>query len=290
MYGLGMAEAELAPVLKQRREVITITTKFGINVSAAGSAAARVQGPVRTVLSKCPSLGDELKVLGRGPRSGWVGRITYASAGYTARSAERSLDHSLRTLGTEYIDIFTLHDPVGGLMRGAPDLVAYLNRQRDIGRIRSWGLTGEISELPGVVRELSEQPPLVQFRDDIFDPPPHAGPTLAEASITFGALGRALPALRWFLARFPEERNAWSDRLDVDLRDEASLPTLLVRQAFRRNLGGVVLFTSTRAARMRAAVEAGDEDVGISTADDGAAVSELAAAARSASPACGPAL
>lgn len=34
MYGLGRAEAELAPVLKHRRGDMTITTKFGIDPTA----------------------------------------------------------------------------------------------------------------------------------------------------------------------------------------------------------------------------------------------------------------
>lgn len=282
MYGLGAAESELSPVLKRRRDQITITTKFGIDATAFSRVAARLQGPARLLLSKRPNLEADLKVIARGPRSGWVGRLLYASAGYSERSAERSLARSLSALGTEYIDVFALHDPVGGLISGAPELIGYLNRQRDLGRIRTWGLAGEKSELPDVVERLGDEVPLVQFQDDLFDLAPDAEPILAEAKITFGAVRRVLPAIQWFLARSPTEREAWSARLELDLRNEASLPLLLLRQALRRNPDGVVLFSSSRSTRVRTAVEAVSDSAMISKVDEGVAISELAAAARSA--------
>lgn len=283
MYGLGAAESELAPVLKRRRDQITITTKFGIDATAFSRVAARLQGPVRLLLSKRPNLEADLKVVARGPRSGWVGRLLYASAGYSEQSAERSLAHSLSALGTEYIDVFALHDPVGGLISGAPGLIRYLNGQRDLGRIRTWGIAGEKSDLPDVVERLGDDVPLAQFQDDLFDLAPHAGPVLAKAKITFGALRRVLPAIQWFLARSPTECDAWSARFELDVRNETSLPLLLLRQANRRNPDGIVLFSSSRKTRVRAAGEALTDTAMISRVDEGVAISELAAAARSAS-------
>ncbi|MGA9921721.1 MAG: aldo/keto reductase [Candidatus Dormiibacterota bacterium] len=280
MYGLGMAESELAPVLKGRRAEITVTTKFGIGMTVAGRLAGRVQGPARALLATQPSLGEELKARGRGPRSGWVGRMLYSPEGYSVRSAERSLAHSLRALQTDYIDVFTLHDPVGHLAGGAPDLLAYLNRQRDAGRIRAWGITGEIRDLLEVARELQEPAPLIQFRDDVFEPLPTTDAGLAEARITFGGMSRVLPAMRRFLANHPDECNKWSERLTMNLREKAVLPTLLLRQALRRNPGGVALFTSTSSGRVRSAAESVSDAAAVMDPNESLATSGLADATR----------
>lgn len=282
MYGLGAAESELAAVLKRRRDQITVTTKFGIDATGFSRVAGRLQGPVRLLLSKRPNLERDLKVIARGPRSGWVARLLYASAGYTEQSAERSLARSLSALGTEYIDVFALHDPVGGLISGAPELIGYLNRQCDLGRIRTWGLAGEKSDLPDVVEQLRDEVPVAQFQDDLFDLAPDADPILGKAKITFGALRRVLPIIQWFLARSPTERDAWTARFELDLRNETSLPLLLLRQAHRRNPDGIVLFSSSRQTRVRTAVEAVSDSAMNSQVDEGVAISELAAAARSA--------
>lgn len=280
MYGLGMAESELAPLLKGRRAEITITTKFGIDMTVAGRLAGRAQGPARALLSTHPGLGEELKARGRGPRSGLVGRLLYSPEGYSVRSAERSLARSLRALQTDYIDVFALHDPVGHLTGGAPDLVHYLNRQRDIGRIRTWALTGEIRDLPDVVRELPEPAPLIQFRDDVFEPLPTGAPVLSDAWITFGGIGRVLPAIRRFLANRPDECSKWSESLAMNLQDDAVLPALLLRQALRRNPVGVALFTTTSLRRVRAAAESVSDNAAVVDSSESVTTSALAEAAR----------
>ena len=52
MYGLGLAETELAPFLKGRRADITVTTKFGIEPTLLAKGVARVQKPMRAFLAK----------------------------------------------------------------------------------------------------------------------------------------------------------------------------------------------------------------------------------------------
>jgi D-threo-aldose 1-dehydrogenase len=284
MYGFGRAEAELAPFLKRRRDEITVTTKFGIEPTAIGRGVGRVQGPVRSVLAALPQLGEELKSAGRGPGSGPIGRLLYASTGYGARSAAAGIEQSLRALGTSYIDVFALHDPVGRLVSEAPDLVAYLNGQRDLGRIRCWGIAGELMESDGAMHELLQLAPFLQFRDDIFDTPQRFGSSTGRATATFGSLRRALPALRRYFLDFPSGREAWRDRFGFDILDGNGLTALLIREALRRNLDGPVLFTSTRPGRVDAAAEAISERGGTSDADEARAMKEFAATVQSSYP------
>lgn len=166
MYGLGLAEAELAPFLRRRRGDVTVTTKLGTEPTVLSKAIGHVRKPVRSFIAKRPAVDEDLKVAGQGPRSGIVGRILYSALGYKRESAQRGLERSLRVLGTDYVDVFLLHDPTGGVITEAPSLVDYLEEQRRLGRIRSWGVTSPPTELPEVMHVL-DNAGVAQFKDDI---------------------------------------------------------------------------------------------------------------------------
>jgi D-threo-aldose 1-dehydrogenase len=282
MYGLGLAEPELGSWLKARRADVTVTTKFGIDPTLLSRGAALIQPPVRAFLARRPSVGEGLKTAGQGPHSGPLGRLLYSSPGYHRRSAQAALERSLRALGTDYIDIFLLHDPIGGLITGAPELTGYLDEQRRAGRIRCWGVTGQPSELREVTERLGETP-VVQFRDDIFEIPLSGECMLDGARITFGALARAVPASRQFLAQSPDSVRTWSERLGVDLAEESNLPRMLLRAALRRNVAGPVLFSTTRPERVRMAAEVAGQSTGLSEGE-ATTLGEFATAVRSACP------
>jgi D-threo-aldose 1-dehydrogenase len=278
MYGLGLAEAELASFLKHRRGNVTITTKFGIDPTLLAKGIAPFQRPLRTFLERRPNVREGLIDSGRGPHSGLFGRLLYTSAGYHCRSAQLGIEQSLHTLKTDYIDIFLLHDPMSDLINDAPELADYLDKQCLIGKIRCWGVTGRNFELSGITKRLGRAP-VLQFRDDIFEVPLNATPLTGGASITYGSLARSLPILRRFLADSPDASDMWSERLGVDLTEESSLPRVLLSIALRRNTGGPVLFTTTKPQRGRVAAEAAIQSDGLSDVEM-AKFGEFADAAR----------
>jgi D-threo-aldose 1-dehydrogenase len=282
MYGLGLAEAELASFLSERRADVTLTTKFGIDPTLLAREVALLQGPVRAFLAKRPNVGEGLKIAGRGPRSGPFGRLLYSSVGFHRDSAQRSLDRSLRALKTDYIDVFLLHDPVGDLITRAPELIDYLDEQRRLGRIRCWGVTGQPSELSRVTDCLGRAS-VVQFRDDVFERPRSPGGIPGRATITYGALARAVPILRRFFAHSPDALDMWSERFGRDLRKDSNLPRMLLSAALRRNRDGLVLFSTTRPERAQVAAEAATQSAALSDAE-AATFSEFAAAIRPAFP------
>ena len=126
MYGLGLAEAELAPFLRQRRADVTVATKFGIDPTLLARGVALFQEPVRAFLAKRPDVEEGLKIAGRGTSSGPFGRLLYSSAGYHPHSAQQGLERSLRTLKTDCIDVFLLHDPVGDSLPEPPNSLTTL--------------------------------------------------------------------------------------------------------------------------------------------------------------------
>jgi D-threo-aldose 1-dehydrogenase len=276
MYGLGLAEGELASFLKRRRADVTVTTKFGIDPTPLARGVARFQEPIRAVLARRPNVGEGLKAAGRGPRSGPFGRLLYASPGYDRNAARVGLERSLRVLDTDRVDVFLLHDPVGNLITRAPELIDFLDEQQRQGRIRCWGVTGEPVELPSIMERLGRDA-VAQFRDDILDGHRNAS-RMPGGTITYGALARALPVLRRFFAQSPGALDVWSKCLGADLALESTLPRMLLTAALRRNEAGPVLFSTTRPERVRVAAEAA---VRSAEPSDGEAMafSELATAA-----------
>lgn len=281
MYGFGLAERELGSFLQRRRGQVTVTTKFGIDPTLLGRAAGRLQRPVRAALRRLPRTGRGLKSSGRGVSSGYVGRLLYTSEPYTPDAVRRSLERSLSSLQTDYVDVFLIHDPTDALLPSSTELADYLSSEVADGRIRTWGSAADVNQPVGQVQALSESSPVLQFRDDIFERSPNtvAGPS--QGAITFGIIERALPSLVAYFEYSDSERVAWSTRLGFDVFAPDALAHLLLRQALFRNRSGPVLFSSTRSDRVRdiAMLAESARDPGAMAAEAGV-VGDLALAIR----------
>lgn len=289
IYGLGLAEAELASFLGRRRSAVTITTKFGIRPTALGRLAGRAQRPVRAALNRLPSVGQGIREAGGGPGSGPAGRLLYSTGPYTPHSAQMSLERSLHALRTDHVDIFLLHDPLGDLLTSTPALVDYLDSEVDRGRIRNWGASRDTGTPSAPVRAFSRLGQVFQSRDDIFSDLPDHEEMPGKARVTFGTLDRALPVIRAYLERSPDVRNSWSDRLGIDLGNQQSLSDLLIRHAFHRNPSGPILCSSTLSGTVRAAAGQANEKQGDSEArEEALALSDLAALVKFENPRLGP--
>jgi D-threo-aldose 1-dehydrogenase len=272
MYGLGLSERELGHFARGRRDRVVITTKFGIAPTRIARGLGLVQSPIRRLFSAVPALRKWARSSAAGPRSGPAGSLLYASRGYDAAAAERTLKASLRELATDYVDLFLLHEPNPGDIR-SDDVRAYLNLAQSAGLIRAWGVAGEPEPSAEVSRLLHEPGLVLQVRDDILlrrtaPPEPRNG------RITFGVLGRVVPRLLDFLAASITRRRRWNDATGTNCGDPRALASMLLRDALRANAGGVVLFSSTNSDHIRAAVETAELDP--ATPDDAlAAFTEL---------------
>ena len=70
-----------------------------------------------------------------------AGRPVYADRpDYSGTELRRSLEGSLRRLGTDYVDLFQLHDPSPGTLRDG-DTLATLDRLRAEGKLRAVGVS-----------------------------------------------------------------------------------------------------------------------------------------------------
>lgn len=146
-YGFGLAEADLGEVLVGRRQSITVATKVGMHAPGAPtSSVAKIWA--RKVLGKiAPSVSA--------PRWDW-----------SVAEASRSLDESLKRLRTDYVDILFVHEPDPTAVQ--PDeLLDWLHRMRDSGRVRSWGLAGEPFRLEPWIRSDHPLAQVLQTRDSV---------------------------------------------------------------------------------------------------------------------------
>jgi D-threo-aldose 1-dehydrogenase len=246
IYGLGIAEAELADFAQTRTD-IRIATKFGIRPTVIGHVAGFVQPPIRRILQMSSAVKSKVKQSGAAPDAGAVGRVLYSRRDYSVASAQRALVSSLRALRTERIDYFLLHEPAGVLTDDCRDLIDYLETERSRGVIGYWGPAGDLSRADdAVVAELSARASALQFPYDLIagygGPPPEQDRPI----VTFGFLSGTLPRVHGVLSREPEFRQQCSELLDADLSDARTVLKLLVRDAVRHNRRGTVLLSSTK--------------------------------------------
>jgi D-threo-aldose 1-dehydrogenase len=253
IYGLGLAQGELGRVLRRHREDVVIVTKVGIGLTPLARAFGRVQGPARRVLQRIPSLQQQARQSAASPTSGKFGGLLYKST-FEQKAAQRSLDDSLRELGTHYIDLLLLHDPAPSQFNS---IVMYdlLERARASGKIRSWGVAGEVEPTSAVINQFPGPTPVIQIRDDIFRRDECLSlPPQSEYLITFGILGDALPKILAHVNSNKERTQQWSDAVGADCTDPHTIVGFLLRDALRANGRGTVLYSTTQAARIRDAV------------------------------------
>jgi D-threo-aldose 1-dehydrogenase len=238
MYGLGAAEAELGRFARSCRADIVIATKFGIEASAPGRLAA-LQGPARRILARYPALREHVK-----RRSD----VFHLPRCYDAASARRSLDTSLRELGTDYVDLLFLHGPLKGEELDSEEISSFLVEAREAGKIRAWGVAGEREPCIEVASALIGEP-ILQVRADIFSRADVAA-RRDRPIITFGVLSGAISRIHEHLHLSAEARERWRRALGATWMDQDGLGALLIQESLAANERGVVLLSTTRPERL----------------------------------------
>jgi D-threo-aldose 1-dehydrogenase len=240
IYGLGLAEAEVAEFVRNRGD-ITIATKFGLRPTRIGIAAGYVQPPVRRLMQKSASVKSTVTQ----SEGGGLDRILYSRKNFSVENAKRALASSLRALRTDRIDYFLLHEPTDERSEDYPALVDYLESECRRGTIANWGPAGGASGVHDLDM-LTKSASVVQISHDLFTGYDGPAPAFGSTVITHGFLSKALPRVQAVLDRDPEFRVLCSEMLGADLSDKRSVVTLLVGEALDRNEGGIVLFSSTK--------------------------------------------
>lgn len=200
LYGLGLAEDELGRFLGSRRDTVTVTTKFGLDPTVSASVLRSVQGMIRQMVTAMPPVQRYLQRRRRPLARG---------QSFDAKVAEHSLERSLRLLRVDFLDYFLLHEPTVSLVaRDQP--MDFLERQRDRGRIRAFGVAGPLDSISGVIERFPSLASVIQH------PAPPLGscpvdlpcqPTVAH--FIYGSIASRMTGVRAILEGSAADNEAW---------------------------------------------------------------------------------
>jgi aryl-alcohol dehydrogenase-like predicted oxidoreductase len=134
-YGYGEAERFVGRILADRRRELVIATKFGIRASRLAAVLRPLKPVFRALRRKNRGSARQGSTPGAGNIAGrFLVRAPLDRAGMTA-----SLDRSLRSLGTDYVDLFFVHEPLSSFTQ-IDELCAEAAELKRSGRIRAWGI------------------------------------------------------------------------------------------------------------------------------------------------------
>ena len=145
-YGFGLAERDLAPVLRAHPDV-GVTTKVGI-YSPGGE-----NQPAWSVFAR--------KAAGR-----VVPAISRPTVDFAIDRARGALEASLRRLQRDHIELYMLHEPELALVQ-ADEWQRWLEDEKRAGRIGEFGLALTADRLEPFLREAPGLAPVVQVLDSL---------------------------------------------------------------------------------------------------------------------------
>lgn len=158
-YGYGESEALLGEFLKGRRDHAIVSTKFGILPAHQSGWKRAAKSAARSLLALVPAARPLVRK---------AAATQFNSNQFSIPILQRSIEESLRELGTDYVDILFLHSAPASVLE-QQDLLEAMGKLVDQGKLRMAGLSGD----PAVVewaleREIS---PLraMQFPCNVFD-------------------------------------------------------------------------------------------------------------------------
>lgn len=146
-YGYGLAECDLGKYLRGQRYQYTVATKVGLYPLG-------------------PSSEHITSVLMRKATGKIFRRIALPVVDHRVQRARASLYASLRRLCTDYVDFLFLHEPDPSVL-DADETLAWLDRERQRGTIRAWGLAGPFSCIMQLVRQRHPLAMVVQTQDSL---------------------------------------------------------------------------------------------------------------------------
>lgn len=248
-YGYGEAERILGNFIAGKREQLTITTKYGIQPSKIVKIPL-VNMMARRVLRLFPGIRNVL--------SRKANELSKKGA-FTADEARRSLDQSLTALKTDHIDLFLLHEPTYE-DAASPEMLAFLAEEMKRGRIRAFGCGGDFQAIQRIATAKLATASWLQFEDNVLSRRIEGLRATGARCITYRTFQRALTFLKGWLEAAPGRYTEWEHQLQADLKGEGVLSGLLQAASHFRNPDGIVLFSSHRPDRIRAAARIASED------------------------------
>src|SRR5262245_27390340 len=240
-YGLGSAEEVLGEFAARHRGEITITTKFG---SARPASAQRIflqwtRAALRPIVNRLPAVKERLLAE--------LSRQASVAPKFEAGQLLLSLEKSLRSLRSEQIELFLLHEVDNDGLRD--DLILALERAQQEGKIGAWGIGSERQKIEQIPVDQLARVRVLQFESSLMTS--HHPEYPDTFVITHKAIASAFTTLNSVLADADVCRR-WSQTTGLDLADRRELARAIIASALVLNSNGIVLFWSSNMSRIEA--------------------------------------
>jgi len=246
MYGFGKSERLLREALGDRPD-ITITTKYGLAPPANSSFIAPIHQFARNVLTPFPGLRRSLQLsTGRLQRS--AGGETPSDPPLSAVEAEKSIENSLRELGTLRIDLLLLHEATPERLIDER-LLSVLERSKAAGKIGEFGVGSRSDRLIACVEQCPEYCRFLQYEWSAFSTVPSSLEDYPH--INHGSLRGVRADFIVSLMRDDDLLKRWCDATNADLRTPGMINRLLLKASILHNAGHIVLFSTRSLANIQ---------------------------------------
>lgn len=150
LYGHGMSEKTLGKYFsKETRKNVTISTKFGISANP--------------LYEKFPIAMYSQKVLNKLYKTS----DNYPLRNLSIKECEVNLFKSLKSLQTDWLDIYYLHEPELEDIEQLDDVILWLQNLKQKGVVRSFGLAGNVHKCIEIEKKYPKVFDILQVEDSI---------------------------------------------------------------------------------------------------------------------------
>lgn len=238
-YGDGEAEYNLGYFLKGKRSQVHVCTKVGILPPRTPWLMKKVKPIARAIVSHVPSIRSAIS----------KGRPPAIKVSLTADVIQRSLEASLKRLGTDYIDVLALHDATSEEIQN-DEVLSALDQAISSGKVRAVSVASSLEV--GVVAMLHQE--IFRFIQVANSPYERNIEALRKNAIeakrenlifiSHSAYGKdgALGKLTSLLKNSSDARDA-AARLGVSGDEVSVAASMLLAYAYSSNSGGVCLLS-----------------------------------------------
>jgi aryl-alcohol dehydrogenase-like predicted oxidoreductase len=240
IYGFGRSEGILGEFLRGKRDGVTVATKFGILPPSGLSGNPGLIQVAKKILGPFPKLLGRLRQRGASKTKMGV---------FTAENAVQSLELSLRELGTDFVDVFFLHEATLADAESEP-LIEALQLQVKRGTIRSFGLATDFAKLQEDAGRVPAAYRILQFDDNAASRNLSRLSHHENFSIITHSVFQPFARIREASAAHLEWTQKYSRQMALDLTDAKVLGALLVQYALHSNASGITLFSTTDPRRV----------------------------------------
>jgi aryl-alcohol dehydrogenase-like predicted oxidoreductase len=135
MYSQGESEALLGEAFRKDRDKVVIASKGGYCLPAQKRFVSRIKPALRPLVRRFGLKREHIP-------SGLRGTV---SQDFSPAYILQAIDHSLRRLRTDYLDVYQLHSPPTAVLESG-ELLEPLERLRRQGKVRHYGVACESPE------------------------------------------------------------------------------------------------------------------------------------------------